>query len=191
MGQFFSAGLLTKIYINKKNSWRSIDNYYIKENLQSILNDTSKYEITFNEDSVCLQLDLNYVNKHLHDLLIEMSKIHKKNSFVNSIIDSDTLDTENYVHEQEIKCNEKYDRYCMDTYYGECYENYLDYPLYWINTDRKIIDNVEVSGSYIPIWHDLFKVFMEDSSFVLMILNKAKNSYFESELSKCLIFEIV
>ena len=197
MGQYLSAGILHKIYISKRRSSRSKDDDYIKNNLDTIISDinefidTSKYDVVYEENDVFLKLNIGYINAHLKDLLYEVRNINKRINFLHDITSDDEEINEDFMKKHKINVYNDGNIFILDSDKNELHENMPFYPFYWIISNMDIFFNVEIRGCFIPVWIDDSKIDAEDQTFLLMALNKLKTEYFKSELSKCLIFEIM
>ena len=161
-----SGGILTRISICKTNSWNSNSDFDLKKEINGILDDIgnfvdiSKYELKESVDGYDLNLKVDYINKNIYALLIEMSQISKIFHFVDMDYDVSSID-DKYIKEHPITC--------------------------FIEDDHYVLKY----GAIIPIWIDCYKIFSDDEIFILTLMNTMKTKYFDSELSKCLIFEVL
>lgn len=191
-----SGGILTRISICKSNSWKRDREFDLKKEINGILDDMgnfvdiSKYEILECDDGYNLNLKVDCVNENIYDLLVEMNKVNKRINFVDMDYDVSSIDDE-YIKEHPMTCSIGESHYVLK--YNDCEENdhQLYFPLYWILSSKKYFDNVYVYGAIIPIWYDCNKISFEDETFILMLMNTMKTKYFKSELSKCLVFEVL
>ena len=199
MGRYISSGILTEISIKKrKDSWYTDSNFDIKKQIDEILNDinkiidTSKYDIIEKSDEFILKLDTDFINKNIYDLLVEMNNINHRINFINAIIEDkvDCIDSE-FKKKHPITCTFNGDNYIIKCGDMVRYDEIPFSPFYWLLSNKKLFYNVEIYGSMIPIWIDYQKISSDDETFLLMVLNKMKTKYFKSELSKCVIFEVI
>lgn len=191
-----SGGILTRISICKSNSWRSNKDFDLKKEINGIIDDIgnfvdiSKYDVLECDDGYELNLNVEFINDNIYDLLVEMNKINDRINFVSLDYDVSSINNE-FIKEHPITCFVERDIYHLD-YDGYKKNDFQIYrPLYWILSNREYFHNVEVYGSIIPIWYDVDKFFHEDESFILIMMNTMKTKYFKSDLSKCLIFEVL
>lgn len=191
-----SGGILTRISICKTNNWNSNNDFDLKKEINGILDDIgnfvdiSKYELKESVDGYDLNLKVDYINENIYALLIEMSQISKIFHFVDMDYDVSSID-DKYIKEHPITCFVEDDHYVLKYNDSEDMDYEIDFPLRWILSNKKYFNNVEVLGAIIPIWIDCHKIFSDDEIFILTLMNTMKTKYFDSELSKCLIFEVL
>ena len=196
MGRNLSGGILTRISIRKATGWRSDNNFDLKKEFDKVLDDISKfidiskYDISEYNGVYNLSLNVDFINENIYDLLVEMNQVNDRISFVDLDYDVSSISDE-YVKNHPITCCVEEDNYVLK--YDGCENNeyQLYFPFYWIMSNEKLFYNVDVYGSVIPIWFDIGKFSHEDETFILMMMNTMKTKYFKSELSKCLIFEVI
>lgn len=200
MGRNMSAGLLTEINIRKNRAWYANENFDLKKEKNKIFEqlskfvDITKYYVFEDEKGYCLKIKLDFINENIYDLVEEMNEMNSRINFINMIFDDriECLD-DNFKKEHPIKCYIDRDRkeFIIESDENCSYSDRLYYPFHWIISDEQLFKEISVNGSILPIWFDIGKFNGEDETFMLMAMNTMKTKYFKSELSKCLIFEII
>lgn len=216
MGRYISGGVAVKLRISKQKKYYSFSKCDLVENRTEILEqlnryiDVSKYRIVEYDDGFELNIDEDYVEKNIYDLVKEINPLLNCDSyFLYNLLDKDykrdlsefsedkyPLHLHKYTEEDTYK-NEciKHDlcgHYCIKSDYGYIVE---DTPFYsserWLfNYDMKFVENVCVDIDFIPLWSDYDKFASEDEDKMLQIMNTMSKSYFNSKLSKNFLFYI-
>ncbi len=200
MGRFLANGVMTRFEIAKKDTSYSDEKFNLEKEMNNILKeinktiDTSLYEITSKSKGHWIfSLKPEIFNKNIHDLIRELCPLTCPN--VNSFIYIYREIKEKKIDIQSKKFEENYPINCKVDSEGNYYvkvneeeqaENFT--TLYWILNDRRLFYNVKIGSTVILLWSDEDKYIGEDETWMLKIINNMKTKYYNSLLSKALIY---
>ncbi len=202
MGRYFANGLLTTLIIKKNKSGFIDRNFDLKKELDNILKDISSvidvslYEIIEeNEEKCILSLKTSVVNDNIHELLQELFPLTRPNTY--GFCDLKRTSDKEMIMNYSIKAERRLDKFSKkDEIYtiivgsAENTEDFHYFPLYWLISDKRIYNNTTIYGATILLWIDCNKYCGEDEYNMLRVINELKTKYYQSKLSKALIYYI-
>jgi len=196
MGRVLASGLLSSIFIRKRSSMYSVID--LKKEFKNVLKemdkiiDTSKYDIIEKENAFIMYLKPDFVNENIHDLLKEMDVLTP----IHLYYDGEDLEVD--VNDKDFKKKVKLNCKVHDYDYSIIYEdeeiiteNRIFYPLDFFLYSSSLIQDIEIKGAILTLWSDFNKYDGEDETMMLEIINTMKTTYYHTELSKVLIYEII
>ena len=210
MGQSLALGITTKIVIRKKKGYETEDINYALKDLKKIINIDDYKVKEKDEEGIRLILKEEIFDNNIHDFLKEIEPLTSgKSMFLFNLIDEDRnielnkdFSKENYPI--KLKWYDKNDKYKNEheknELCGECAAIYKDNRLMqeympffnfaWLSTDYKVRSEFEIDLEFIPVWINGFKIISEDETMMLRIMNNLKTKYYQTKLSKDMIYYI-
>lgn len=215
MGRYIACGIACGLYIQKKRS-TSMETFNklkndINKNISNIIN-LDDYESNEYEEELCFQIKENFVNNNIYDFIKEINNVLNIKSYFlynlfsrNKTIDvnSEDFNNQNYKMEfhyfddnynyqregQKEVLKNKYAIISNDDYLLETMPFYTENN--WIFSGQSdIIENVNIHTIYLMVWIDTNKIYGEDLTSALNLLNIFSRNYFKNPLGKDVHFFI-
>ncbi len=198
MGRHLVNGVLTRFKIKKNNNYYS--NFDLQKELYNVLKDmgriidVSLYELTTKgSDYYEFSLKPNIFDNNIHDLIREISPLTfpNVNYFAYSRNKFGDINNKSFIDNFPFKCKIN----SNGKYYIEINDNKIDetqcfMPMHWILSNYEIRENVKINACIILLWIDEDKYDGEDETNILRLINNMKTKYYNSELSKALIYHV-
>lgn len=200
MGRYLATGIMTRFSIIGRKRMFYDKDFKLEKEIDNILNDINKiidpslYKLT-NKDDECYEFSLkpDIFDNNIHELIREISPLTYPNVdfFADFYNEKENLNNNDFIKNYPFACkvNSK-GEYCIEINGEEIKEDYPFYPLYWIINDERLFYNVEIRAATILLWIDQDKYDGEDETEMLRIINNMKTKYYNSVLSKALIYYI-
>ena len=197
MGRYLAAAIPTKIGIRNRTDFYALKEVDIFKDKDLILNklseyiDTNFYDISYEEDMLCLELNQEKTNKYLEEFLEEINDILDLSDYLFYMLFKE--DTEIKLNSIFLKVNEERECYLTrknSNKYIEEESACFDGAPWAFDLDNKFYKSIRLSINAINLWVEIDKFECEDESKMLQLLNKFSKSYFKSELSKIMMFHI-
>lgn len=215
MGRYIACGIACGLYIQKKRS-TSMETFNklkndINKNISNIIN-LDDYESNEYEEELCFRIKENFVNNNIYDFIKEINNVLNIKSYFlynlfsrNKTIDvnSEDFNNQNYKMEfhyfddnynyqregQKEVLKNKYAIISNDDYLLETMPFYTENN--WIFSGQSdIIENVNIHTIYLMVWIDTNKIYGEDLTSALNLLNIFSRNYFKNPLGKDVHFFI-
>lgn len=212
MSRFLANGIPTTIVIYNKNGY---EKEYLTKNKSKILNelnkmiDITKYDCIEEENSLVLEINRNFFNKNIHELIKEMHPIMDcHHYFLFNLFDKKNIDYENFnnntykieleKHDENFEYKNEYEKRILTNNYFIRNDNEPmteTLPFYsseeWLfKENNELAQNTSVQTYFIMIWFDANHLTSEDETMLLYLLNKFSRNQFKNELAKNSLFFI-
>jgi hypothetical protein len=212
VGRYLAYGIATRISISKKKG----SSKSFEENKQKLIDAVSRYiniedyNITYEENSMTLEIKEENANKHLHSMIREVNPLLRTDEcildyfFHNEDVNLEEFTNEKYpleIHkmnendeyEHEYDKHDHLNRYVMRNEHKTNYESYFynyDEPEQWLLDcyPYEYIEHFYISISYIEVWRDFYKFAGESAFMYLKLLNKFRKGYFKNPLCNDMLF---
>ena len=196
MGQFLASGIVTEMEVYcKKGEKRE------KNDLDKIREHFSKYfcldyyELEDDEanNSYIFKIKKEMIEKNFHDGLRDFSRLIEPNCICSSakvIIDYNSFNQENYPIKCELVNNHDGKKLKITGEKINISPAFNESPPFWLYWDCKLFHRYKIWFIMKRIWIDNSKIFVEDPTCLLYLMNKMKKDYFKHPLAQNTVFYI-
>lgn len=196
MGRYLASGVLTGFQIvnagYSKEEFKKKRSNVLKD--MSRIIDTTFYKLAGESDehfSYCLEPKV--FDDNIHDLLRELSDLTFPNVNYFCYFEDEVgdINDKSFIDRYPFRCKvESNGEYYIQINDNKINEKSCVMPLYWMLKDRELRRNIEIYGWVILIWSDEDKYIGEDETNMLRLINNMKTKYYNSKLSKSLIYYV-
>lgn len=200
MGRFIAFGVPSTINVVTKG--KEYDIKKVKEKIISDLSnflDLSKYNCTEYDNGFVFKIKPKHFQDNVHELLKEIYPLIRCDNFLYGTKFQDINIMSDAFNKKDVPLIIK--QFEKDEYghrKGDFYKEWskveedlpMEWPEFWIFKERELKRNVSIQMLYINLWRDWDKIFNEDDTNLICIMNTLLQGHFKSPLSKNCLFYI-
>lgn len=201
MGRYVAFGVASTINVLTKKE-NKYDIYKNKDKILGSLNnflDLSKYNCKEYENGFVYKIKPKYFQDNIHELLKEIHPLMNcedlfyDTKYQDIDISSDKFNKEDVplIIKQYKKSESGHREEGFYNDWDDMEEDLpMEWPEFWLFKEEELHENVRIQMLYICLWRDYDKIFSEDETKLICIMNTLLQGHFKSVLAKNCLFYI-